>query len=53
MSQQTGMSLGASISELARRGMSPRLVDDGFPTFEVGPQTPAMTPEMVREALDE
>ena len=52
MSAETGQSLGAAISELARRGLAPRIVDDGFPTFEVAADTPAMNPEMVREALD-
>lgn len=53
LSSSRGISLGAAISELAQRGLSPRLVDDGFPTFAVSPETPPMTPDMVREALDE
>ncbi|OBI15761.1 antitoxin [Mycobacterium sp. E2327] len=48
-------SLGAVISELARRGLTPARVDaeDGLPIIRVPPGTPAITPEMVRRALDE
>lgn len=50
-------SLGAVVSDLARRGLAPRPghVDDedGFPVFHVGPGAAAITPDMVREALDE
>jgi hypothetical protein len=53
LSAESGMSLGAAVSELARRGLQPRVVDNGFPMFDVAPDTPPMTPEMVREALDE
>jgi hypothetical protein len=53
LSSESGMSLGAAVSELARRGLRPRVVDNGFPMFEVSPDTPPMTPEDVREALDE
>jgi hypothetical protein len=35
------------VSELARRGLQPRIVDNGFPTFDVAPDTPAITPDMV------
>ena len=47
------MSIGAAVSELARRGLRPRIVDNGFPTFEVSEDTPPVTPATVREALDE
>ena len=50
---QTGVSLGAAVSELARRGLHPRIVDDGFPTFDVASDAAPMTPELVREALEE
>lgn len=50
---ETGMSLGAAVSELARRGLRPRIVDNGFPTFDVASDTPPMTADMVREARDE
>ncbi|MGK2937928.1 MAG: antitoxin [Solirubrobacteraceae bacterium] len=48
-------SLGAVVSELARRGLSPARVDaDGdLPVIRVPAGTPAITPEMVRRALDE
>jgi hypothetical protein len=50
---ERGISLGAAVSELALKGLSPRFVDDGFPTFAVEANTPAMTPDMAREALAE
>jgi hypothetical protein len=53
VSAEAGISLGAAVSELARRGLRPRLVHNGFPMFDVAPDTPPMTPEAVREALDE
>ena len=53
LSQSSGLSLGAAVSELARRGLEPRLVDSDFPTFAVAPETAPMTPDLVREALDE
>ncbi|BBX74382.1 antitoxin [Mycobacterium shinjukuense] len=48
-------SLGAVISELARRGLTPGRVeaDDGLPVIRVPPGTPPITPDMVRRALDE
>ena len=48
-------SLGAVISELARRGLTPSAIesDDGFPVIRVPAGTPPITPEMVRRALDE
>lgn len=48
-------SLGAVISELARRGLTPARVetDDGLPVIRVPPGTPPITPETVRRALDE
>jgi hypothetical protein len=47
--------LGVVISELARRGLTPARIDsDGpFPVIRVPAGTPAITPEMVRRALDE
>ena len=53
LSQSTGASLGAAVSELARRGLEPRLVEGDFPTFAVSGGTAPMTPDLVREALDE
>lgn len=48
-------SLGAVISELARRGLTPARVevDDGLPVIRVPSGTPPITPETVRRALDE
>jgi hypothetical protein len=48
-------SLGSVISELARRGLTPARVEaeDGVPVIRVPAGTPAITPEMVRRALDE
>jgi hypothetical protein len=49
-------SLGSVISTLARRGLTPAAIasgDDGLPVIRVPAGTPAITPEMVRRALDE
>jgi hypothetical protein len=48
-------SLGAVISDLARRGLTPaRIEADGdLPVIRVPAGTPAITPQMVRRALDE
>jgi hypothetical protein len=48
-------SLGSVVSELARRGLTPARVeaDGDLPTIRVPAGTPAITPEMVRRALDE
>ncbi len=48
-------SLGAVVSELARRGLSPARVDaeGDLPVIRVPAGTPVITPEMVRRALDE
>jgi hypothetical protein len=48
-------SLGSVVSELARRGLTPaRVAPDGdIPVVRVPAGTPAITPEMVRRALDE
>ena len=48
-------SLGAVISELARRGLTPARVEsaDALPVIRVPSGTPAITPEIVRRALDE
>ncbi len=53
LSESMGTSLGAAVSELARWGLEPRLVDDGFPTFAMTGATAPMTPDLIREALDE
>ena len=48
-------SLGSVISDLARRGLTPARVeaDGDLPVIRVPRGTPAITPEMVRRALDE
>jgi hypothetical protein len=48
-------SLGAVFSELARRGLTPAQagVDGDLPVIRVPAGSPAITPEMVRRALDE
>jgi hypothetical protein len=48
-------SLGAVVSQLARRGLTPARVesDASLPVIRVPAGTPPITPEMVRRALDE
>jgi hypothetical protein len=48
-------SLGSVISALARQGLTPARVeaDAGLPVIRVPAGTPAITPEMVKRALDE
>lgn len=48
-------SLGAVVSELARRGLTPARVEvaDGLPVICVPAGASPITPEMVRRALDE
>ena len=48
-------SLGSVVSELARRGLTPARVAtvDGLPVIHVPGDSPPITPEMVRRALDE
>lgn len=48
-------SLGAVISDLARRGLTPARVEvaGGLPVIRVPAGTPAITPEMVRRGLEE
>jgi hypothetical protein len=47
-------SIGSVISDLARRGLTPGQVetDNGLPVIRVPRGTPAITPGMVRRALD-
>lgn len=51
----SGRSLGATVSELARRGLTPAAVDvEGeLPVIRVPAGSKPITPEMVRRALDE
>jgi hypothetical protein len=48
-------SLGAVISQLARRGLTPAQVEESgeLPTIRVPAGSPPITQEMVRRALDE
>ena len=48
-------SLGSVISELARRGLTPGSVeaDGDLPVIRVPAGTPPITPQMVRQVLDE
>jgi hypothetical protein len=48
-------SLGAVVSELARRGLTPARVEvaGDLPVIRVPAGSPPITPEMVRRALDE
>lgn len=48
-------SLGEVLSDLARRGLEPRQPRQAgvVPIFEVDAHAPRLTPEMVREALDD
>ena len=48
-------SLGSVVSELARRGLTPaRIESEGdLPVIRVPSGAPAITPEVVRRALDE
>lgn len=55
LARERGLSLGAVISELARIGLAPARVsvEGDLPVIRVPAGTPAITPEMVRRALDE
>ena len=50
-----GRTLGDVLSELARRGLQPREPRRSslVPAFDVDAKAPCLTPEMVREALDD
>lgn len=57
LSRAEGKSLGAVVSELARKGLRPAPVRrkgrSRLPTFDVPDDAAALTPEMVREALED
>ena len=55
LASERRMSLGAAVSELARRGCRHRPVDtrNVVPGFTVGPDSDPITPEMVRAAGEE
>ncbi len=53
---QRGESMGAVVSALARAGLQPRepvTRADGFPVFDVANDASPLTPEMVRDALED
>ena len=50
-----GKNIGKALSELARRGLAPQRQSktrSGFPVFDVDPDAPPITLEMVKDALD-
>jgi hypothetical protein len=56
LAQSEKRSIGEILSELARRGLQPRskiISRSGFPVFDVDDKAPHITPEMVKEAMDE
>lgn len=56
IAQQTRRSLGAVVSDLARRGLKPRpevRSRDGLPLFRVSEKARPFTPDAVRRDLDE
>jgi hypothetical protein len=57
IARSEGRGIGAVISELARRGLTPTTVrvsvEDGFPVFSIPDDAPPITDAMVRAALDE
>lgn len=55
IARESGRSLGATVSELARRGLAPARVEvtGDLPVVRVPAGAPPITAEMVRRALDE
>jgi hypothetical protein len=57
LARSEGKTVGRVVSELARKGLRPgptrRRGKAGLPTFDIPPDTPALTAEMVREALED
>lgn len=56
IASERGESLGAVLSALARAALRPdgRIARvNGFPVFDIGPDAPLLTPEMVRDALED
>ena len=53
--QEQGVSLGAAVSDLIRRGLEVRRTRTkrGFPVFEAPPGTPVITSEMVARYRDD
>lgn len=55
LAREEHVSIGAVISDLARRGLAPARVErhNGRPVIHSPSGAPPITPEMVRRALDE
>ena len=55
LAQERAISIGAAMSELARRGcrQRPRAASRGVPGFEVDTDSGPITPEMVRAASED
>lgn len=56
LARSENRTLGEVVSDLARKGLAPqpRIAARGtFPVFEVSAEAPPITPERVREILDE
>lgn len=56
LAEARGVSIGSVISELARRALAPdteRRSRNGFPLIPVRPGAGVVTPELIRELLEE
>lgn len=56
IARERNESMGAVLSSLAREALQPREHStraDGFPVFAVGADAPPLTPDMVRDALED
>ncbi len=56
IARERGESLGAVVSTLVRTALLPResaTRGDGFPVFDVDSDAPPLTPDMVRDALED
>ena len=56
IARERGESMGKVLSALARVALQPRehtARADGFPIFDVSPDAPPLTSEMVRDALED
>jgi len=55
LAQDRGTSIGAALSALARRGLEPEVTiqrRSGFPVFDVAPDAPPITLDLVNEFRD-
>jgi hypothetical protein len=55
LAAERGISIGAALSDLARRGLGSRRIaeEHGLPVFAVDDDAPPIPPSMVREAAEE